>query len=132
MAEAGLSTSRVFVEDLRHDGKFLRATWHPDSGAFVISHWQGDVCVAATRVRAEDAARLVGLLTNGMADALQIERSRAAAAAAPSSVAPKRRLRRLIDRVVGRHEPGAVADVVPLAAQQSIEVDRRATAAGQS
>lgn len=112
MAEAGLSTSRVLIEDLRHDGKFLRATWHPESGAFVISHWQGDVCVAATRVRAEDAARLVGLLTNVLAEALQIERSRAVAPPAPIAVAPKGRLRRLIDRMLGRHEHGAMADVV--------------------
>ena len=49
---------------------FLRVTWHPEHSAFVLSHWQHDVCVAATRVAAEDVAPVVALLTNGLADAL--------------------------------------------------------------
>jgi hypothetical protein len=61
---------RVFIEDLRRDGMFLRVTWHPEHSAFVLSHWQQDVCVAATRVAVEDVAPVVALLTNGLADAL--------------------------------------------------------------
>jgi hypothetical protein len=61
---------RVFIEDVRRDGTFLRVTWHSDRSAFVISHWQRDVCVAATRVAAQDVAELSALLANGLADAL--------------------------------------------------------------
>ena len=61
---------RVFIEDLRRDGMFLRVTWHSEHSAFVVSHWDRDVCVAATRVAAKDVADVVSLLTNGLADAL--------------------------------------------------------------
>ena len=61
---------RVFIEDLRRDGMFLRVTWHSDHSAFVVSHWNRDVCVAATRVAATDVAELAVLLTNGLSDAL--------------------------------------------------------------
>src|SRR5438034_8540495 len=47
---------RVFIEDLCRDGMFLRVTWHCEHSAFVVSHWQGEVCVAATRVAATDVA----------------------------------------------------------------------------
>jgi hypothetical protein len=61
---------RVFIEDLRRDGMFLRVTWHSDRSAFVVSHWDGAICVAATRVAATDVADLAALLTNGLTDAL--------------------------------------------------------------
>jgi hypothetical protein len=35
---------------------------------FVISHWHGDVCVAATRVPVEAAPQLIGLLVKGLAE----------------------------------------------------------------
>lgn len=73
---------RVFIEDLRRDGMFLRVTWHSEHSAFVVSHWNRDVCVAATRVAAKDVAGVVALLTNGLADALI---SAEAAPPAPSS-----------------------------------------------
>jgi hypothetical protein len=61
---------RVFIEDLRRDGMFLRVTWHSEHSAFVVSHWDRDVCVAATRIAARDVADLVALLANGLADGL--------------------------------------------------------------
>jgi hypothetical protein len=60
---------RVFVEDSRRDGTFLRVTWHPDGGQFVVSTWHDEVCTGAVRVPAEDAAPLIGLLADGLADA---------------------------------------------------------------
>ncbi|HEV8297651.1 MAG TPA: hypothetical protein VGQ20_10145 [Acidimicrobiales bacterium] len=78
MAEPRSFPHRVFVSDLRRDGHYLRTTWHPEHGAFVVSHWRGDVCVAATRIRVEDAADLVALFANGLADAAS---TRSAAAA---------------------------------------------------
>jgi hypothetical protein len=50
---------------------FLRVTWHSEHSAFVVSHWDRDVCVAATRVAATDVADLVSLLANGLADGLE-------------------------------------------------------------
>jgi hypothetical protein len=54
---------RVFLRDARNGDRYLRVTWHPESSTLVWSHWQGDVCVASTPVRVEDAAQLVGLLS---------------------------------------------------------------------
>ena len=60
---------RVFVEDARRDGAYLRATWHPDGRQFVVSTWTDDVCTGAVRVPVEEAAALIGLLADGMAEA---------------------------------------------------------------
>ena len=51
---AGTITRRVFVEDERRNGSFLRMTWHPERRAFVVSNWDGSVCVGATRVPVEE------------------------------------------------------------------------------
>lgn len=61
--------TRVLVDDTRRNGAFLRITWHADGRQFVVSNWDGQVCVGATRVGVEDAARIMGLLADGLADA---------------------------------------------------------------
>ena len=43
---------RVFIEDARHNGVYLRTTWHDEAGQFVISTWNDDVCTGAVRVPA--------------------------------------------------------------------------------
>lgn len=60
---------RVFVEDERRDGKFLRITWHPDRRTFVVSTWDGSVCVGATRVAVDAAPELIDVFARGLADA---------------------------------------------------------------
>lgn len=67
MVSAGVR--RVFVEDERRDGKFLRTTWHPDRRTFVVSTWDGAVCVGAARIRVEQAPPLIEVLARGLADA---------------------------------------------------------------
>lgn len=64
----GLFAHRVFVEDPRRDGRFLRATWHPEGRQLVVSHWEADSCVAATRVAVDDLPELLALLANALAD----------------------------------------------------------------
>jgi hypothetical protein len=59
----------VFVEDARRDGTYLRVTWHPEGGQFVVSTWDDDLCTGAVRVPAAAAAPLIALLADGMADA---------------------------------------------------------------
>ena len=70
MAGSGNFAHRVFVEDMRSDGKYLRMTWHPELPGFIVSNWDGDVCVGATGVPIDAAPQLVQLLTNGLTDAL--------------------------------------------------------------
>lgn len=60
---------RVFVEDQRRDGKFLRVTWHGDRRTFVVSTWDGSVCVGATRVPVEQASALIEVFARGLAEA---------------------------------------------------------------
>ncbi|MEY2451759.1 MAG: hypothetical protein QOD92_1333 [Acidimicrobiaceae bacterium] len=59
---------RVIVEDVRRDDTFMRVTWHAENRIFVVSHWRGEVCVAATRVPVDAAPELVNLLVKGLAE----------------------------------------------------------------
>ena len=58
---------RVFVEDARRNGQFLRVTWHGDEQQFVVSNWDGNLCVGATRIPVESVPELVSLLVDGLA-----------------------------------------------------------------
>ena len=60
---------RVLIDDSRHNGTYLRTTWHPEGRTFVVSVWNDDVCTAAVRVPAEQSAELVSLLVDGLAEA---------------------------------------------------------------
>jgi hypothetical protein len=68
-ADRGPGRRRVFVEDARRNGQFLRVTWHGEQQQFVVSNWDDNLCVGATRVKARDVPDLVGLLVEGLADA---------------------------------------------------------------
>jgi hypothetical protein len=80
----------VFLLDARGDGQYLRATWHPNGRLFVLSHWQDDVCVAATRLDVADAGELVALLATGLTDAATTP---VAPPAPPQPVTPSARAR---------------------------------------
>jgi hypothetical protein len=60
---------RVLLEDARGADRHLRATWHPEAGQFNVSTWHGDVCAGAVRIGPDEAARLIALLGDGLADA---------------------------------------------------------------
>jgi hypothetical protein len=66
---AATAVRRVFVEDERRDGRFLRMTWHAERRTFVVSTWEGSVCVGATRVPVQQAPALIEVLAGGLADA---------------------------------------------------------------
>lgn len=74
---------RVLLEDARGADRHLRVTWHPEAGQFNVSTWHGDVCVGAVRVEAHDAAALITLLADGMAETITT-----AAEAATTDLAP--------------------------------------------
>jgi hypothetical protein len=59
---------RVLIADARRNGSYLRTTWHAESGMFVVSTWNGEVCLGAIRVPAADAAELMSLLMDGLVD----------------------------------------------------------------
>jgi hypothetical protein len=60
---------RVFIEDSRANGRYLRTTWHPDGNQFVISTWDKTVCTGAVRIPVAQAGGLIGLLAEGLSDA---------------------------------------------------------------
>jgi hypothetical protein len=60
---------RVLIEDSRHNGTYLRTTWHPEGRTFVISVWNEDVCTSAVRVPVEQSPELINLLVDGLSDA---------------------------------------------------------------
>src|SRR5438552_7066693 len=71
VAESWAVGNRVFIEDSRHDGTFLRVTWHPEGQQFVVSHWQDEVCLAAVRVDVGAAPDLIALLARGVGDSFE-------------------------------------------------------------
>ncbi len=52
----------VLLSDARDPDRYLRVTWHPDSGTVVFSHWHGAVCAASTPVSLSEASRLADVL----------------------------------------------------------------------
>lgn len=117
--------TRVFIEDSRANGLYLRTTWHAEENQFVISTWDDTVCTGAVRVPAEQAAALIGLLADGLADAAT--RHRRLVAVPPAEPAARGRrpsLQELWQRVIGRRRsvepvppPG---NVVPLWARDDL------------
>ncbi len=64
MEEGGTRT--VLLGDGRDPDRYLRVTWHPDSGTVVFSHWHGAVCAASSAVPVSEASRLGDLLSAAM------------------------------------------------------------------
>jgi len=62
--------SRVFIRDERNDGRYLRATWHPERQMFVVSTWHDEVCTGAVRMSARDAGDLVTLVVDGLTQSI--------------------------------------------------------------
>lgn len=83
MGDRSARRRRVLVEDARHDGRHLRATWHPEARQLVVSTWSRDVCTGAARLSIEDAALLAALVVDGLADAAA-DRAAAEAAQPPA------------------------------------------------
>lgn len=57
----------VLVPQALGADEFLRVTWHEGRRVMVFSHWNGDVCVAATPIRVDDAAELAELVVSAIA-----------------------------------------------------------------
>ena len=68
--ERSSARRRVFVEDARRNGQFLRVTWHAEQQQFVVSNWDDNLCIGATRVPVESVPELVALLVDGLAEAV--------------------------------------------------------------
>lgn len=61
---------RVLIGDARRNGRYLRATWHPEDRMFVLSTWTDEVCSGAVRIPIDKAADLITLLADGLSDAV--------------------------------------------------------------
>jgi hypothetical protein len=53
--------------DARDGDRALRVSWHTDRGCVVLSTWKDGTCTGTARLGPDDAARLVGLLADGLA-----------------------------------------------------------------
>lgn len=49
------------------DGRALRVSWHPEHAMVVLSTWRDGACVASTQLDPLEAARLIGVLADGLA-----------------------------------------------------------------
>jgi len=70
MGDAATHRRRVFIEDARRDGTYLRTTWHAERQAFVVSIWRNEVCTGAVRVPVARAGELAKVLVDGPTDAV--------------------------------------------------------------
>ena len=64
--------------DARGGGRAVRVSAHSESGLLNLSLWREDLCVGTVRLRPDEAATLIGGLTDGLA----------ALAARPRTVGP--------------------------------------------
>lgn len=110
------SAKRLLLEDARRNGRYLRATWHPDGSQFVVSAWHDDVCAGAVRLTPADAARLVGHLATGLASAVPDVASRPAA---PRRRTLRQRLLGLLRRTTADPGPEVAAPIVDLPRRHS-------------
>jgi hypothetical protein len=51
-------------------GRGLRLTWHPDLDLFVLSLWEGERCTGTIQLAPSQAARLVAVLGEQLAQSL--------------------------------------------------------------
>jgi hypothetical protein len=63
---AQMPPNRVFLEDVRGNDQYLRATWHNESATIVFSHWNGEVCMASTPVALTDCTKLIDLMVRSL------------------------------------------------------------------
>ena len=92
----------------------LRATWHFDHGLVNLSLWREDRCVETFRLRAQEAAKLVGFLVDGLADAVAEPVPRLTVAAPPAAaerpagtalLTIRREVAGVLDRAAARLRP---------------------------
>jgi len=55
--------------DSRGESRRMRMTWHSEDGLVVLSLWQGSGCTGTFRMPVQDAARLISILADSLADA---------------------------------------------------------------
>jgi hypothetical protein len=69
MAVVPLPPRGQWFADERDGDRAMRVSWHVDLGCVVLSTWRGGSCIATTRLSSDDAARLIGVLADGLAAA---------------------------------------------------------------
>lgn len=57
-----------YADSRATDGRALRASWHAEQGCVVLSTWRDSTCTGSARLAPQDAARLVALLSQGLAE----------------------------------------------------------------
>ncbi len=58
----------VWVLDRRGEGRGVRVSRHPELGAINLSVWRTSECVGTVQLRPQEAAQLVGALTEQLAE----------------------------------------------------------------
>ena len=108
---------RLYVPDRRGGDRYLRVTWHADTSTVVVSHWDGEVCLASTPLLLGDASQMIGLLVGALQEV----------ATAPEQEAVGRKMEagwassRVLGRIEARWRP-KVAEIVQLAQRKRVEV----------
>ena len=67
MTAAPIPLRGQWAWDLRGEGRAVRVSTHVEAGLLNVSMWRGEACVGTARLLPDEAARLVGGLTAGLA-----------------------------------------------------------------
>jgi len=70
MSVVPLPLQSQWFPDARPGDRALRVSWHLEVGCVVLSTWRDGGCVSTTRLTPDDAARLIGVLADGLASAV--------------------------------------------------------------
>ncbi len=107
---------RLFLADRRGGDRYLRVTWHRDTSTVVLSHWEGDVCLASTPLSLSDASQMIGILVEALREAaMAAERE-----ATGQVVETGRRRNPILGRIRATMDP-KLAEIVQLAQRKRVE-----------
>lgn len=67
MAVVPLPPRGEWFADARDGAHAMRASWHAEQGFVVLSTWRDGVCSGSARLTTAEAARLIGVLADGLA-----------------------------------------------------------------
>ena len=127
----------MLIEDQRHRGGYLRATWHPEQRAVVISHWHDDICTASTTLSVGDLSKLISLLVSALTDAASMGSGDASGEARGNYAGPGGPLAGLRSRLLrtarrwlpvlrpGRRPPAQPGEATPAAGPSSTPTSQR-------
>lgn len=62
----------LVIPDQRGKDRFLRVTWHAETRTVTLSHWNGHICTASSRIALAESSKLIGFLVGTLQHAAAV------------------------------------------------------------